>query len=185
MIGSFISRSLLAYLTINWSLLILESHSFKTMMLKASPIFPVQTVRIVIAKRIIILQVIAQFVKHIFPCQEFSFLLRFRLGTRFFQVSAMRAVSALMAVSALLAAYACVQDTVWFRLVTRLFQDTVWSRLGTRLLQDSVWFGLGTRLFQDTVWFRLGTRLLQDSVWFWIGTRLLQDFATFSNLALL
>ena len=130
------------------------------MMLKASPIFPVQTVRIVIAKRIIILQVIAQFVKHIFPCQEFSFLLRFRLGTRLFQVSAMRAVSALMAVSApLLAAYACVQDTVWFRLVKSLFQDTVW--------------------------FRLGTRLLQYTVWFWLGTRLLQDFATFSNLALL
>ena len=139
-------------------------------MLKASPIFPVQTVRIVIAKRIIILQVIAQFVKHIFPCQEFSFLLRFRLGTRFFQVSAVRAVSALMAVSALravsalmavsaplLAAYACVQDTVWFRLVKSLFQDTVW--------------------------FRLGTRLLQYTVWFRLGTRLLQDFATFSNLA--
>ena len=129
------------------------------MMLKSSPIFPVQTVRIVIAKRIIILQVIAQFVKHIFPCQEFSFLLWFRLGTHLLQVSALRAVSALITVSALLAAYAYVQDTVWFRLVTRL-------------LQDSVWFGLGTRLLQDTVWFRLGTRLLQD-------------FTTFSNLAFL
>jgi hypothetical protein len=70
-------------------------------MLKASPIFPVQTVRIVIAKRIIILQVVAQFVKNIFPFQELSFLLWFRPGTRL------------------------LQDTVWFRLGTHFLQDFV------------------------------------------------------------